>query len=242
MIRPKSATSFLSLRVFVVAACVAGSSAALAQRSDAVAAAPAAARTTSSAWSVYVWDRFFGVLHANAATTTPGAVAGFPLQSNMTALLTTTSAPGLVGNLTGKTLTATVSLAFTGSIIYGLEDPNSCSGSPANMRFFVSTDRNTYSPTKAGRNETGYWWSNPINVPMNTAVSGAVITVPLTPGDWSDANGHYSSDPAYTAGFNSAVSNVQQVGVSFGGGCFFDTGIGVSGGSGSFALNGIAAS
>jgi hypothetical protein len=159
----------------------------------------------------------------------------------MTALLTTTSASGLVGDLTGKTLTASVSLAFTGAIVYGLEHSSACPSVPASMHIFISTDPRTYSPGRASRNETGYWWSNPLNVPMSTAVSDAVISVPLTPGNWSDANGHFASDPAYTAGFEAAVSNVQQVGVSFGGGCFFDTGIGVAGGSGSFTLNSITA-
>jgi hypothetical protein len=240
MIRPNSATTFLSALIVVAAGCVTGTSAALVQRTGADAAAPGAAKTTSSAWTVYVWDRFLGVLHANAPTTPAGAVAGFPLQSNMTGLLTTTSAPGLVGNLTGKSLSATVSLAVSGSVVYGLEGSNGCSG-PATMRLFISTDRNTYSPTRAGRNETGYWWSNPFSVSLDGPVSGASISVPLIPSDWSDANGHFGSDAGYTAGFTAAVSNLQQVGVSFGGGCFFDTGIGVSGGSGSFTLNSIAA-
>jgi hypothetical protein len=159
----------------------------------------------------------------------------------MTALLTTTSARGLLGNLTGKTLTASVSLSFTGSITYGLEDPNSCGDVPANVQFFISTDPRTYSPDRASGNETGYWWSNPANVPMDVAVSGAGLRVPLTPGNWSDANGHLSSDPAYTAGFKAAVANVQQIGLSFGGGCFFDTGIGITGGSGSFTLTSFSA-
>jgi hypothetical protein len=241
MIRSNVAAGLFAALI-IAAGCLAGTGTASA---DGPGAGPATTRpskgTTTSAWSVYVWDSRFSTLHQSAATTPAGAVAGFPLQSNMTALLTSTSASGLIGDLTGKTLTASVSLSFTGSIIYGLEDPNSCGGSPATMRFFISSDPHTYSPTKAGRNETGYWWSNPSSVPMDADVSGASITVPLSPDRWSDANGNYGNNPAYTAGFNAAVSRLQQVGVSFGGGCFFDTGIGISGGSGSFTLNTIAA-
>lgn len=241
MIRSNIATTLVGVLV-ILAGCLVGTGSASADGSS---ARPATERpskgTTSSAWSVYVWDSRFSTLHQSAATTPSGAVAGFPLQSNMTALLTTTSASGLVGDLTNKTLSATVSLSFTGSIVYGLEDPNSCAGSPASMRLFISSDPHTYSPTKAGRNETAYWWSNPMNVPMNTQVSGATINVPLSPDQWSDANGNHGSTAGYTAGFNATVSNVQQVGVSFGGGCYFDTGIGVSGGSGSFTLNSIGA-
>jgi hypothetical protein len=196
----------------------------------------------SSPWTTYVWDSRFSSLHANQATTPSGAVAGFPLQSTMTALLTTTTASGLVGNLTGKTVSATMSLTASGPVTYGFEgsSQNNCT-QPASAWLFFSTDSRTYSPNTAGRNETGYWWSHDVSVPMSGSISGATISVALVPGNWSDANGHMGSDQAYTAGFNSAVAGVKQIGVSFGGGCFFDVGIGMTSGSGSFSLDSIAA-
>lgn len=241
MIRTNSASVLMRLFLAAAASLAVGTSAASAKGSS---SSPPAARSgngTAGTWSAYVWDSRFSTLRQTASVAPAGSVAGFPLQSNMTALLTTTSASGLVGNLAGKTLTATVSLTSTATIVYGLENGSGCPGTPANMRFFISSDPHTYSPSKAGRNETGYWWSNPASVPMDAPVSGAAISVPLAPGNWSDANGHYSSDSGYTAGFNATVANLQQVGVSFGGGCYYDTGIGVTSGTGSFTLNTIAA-
>ena len=44
-----------------------------------------------------------------------------------------------------------------------------------------------------------------------------------------------------TAGYQAAVANVTAVGLSFGGGCFFENGIGTTDGSGSFELNSFSA-
>lgn len=53
------------------------------------------------------------------------------------------------------------------------------------------------------------------------------LTDTFDPAHWSDAFGHSAADPNYTAAFLAAIANVQQIGVSFGGGCFFDVGIAV---------------
>lgn len=52
---------------------------------------------------------------------------------------------------------------------------------------------------------------------------------------WSDWDGH--SGTAEPAGFAAAVSSVTAIGLSFGGGCFFENGIGTTDGSGTFTLN-----
>ena len=57
------------------------------------------------------------------------------------------------------------------------------------------------------------------------------MAVPLNPANWSDYNGHFGSDPAYTAAFQQAVKNVTSIGLSFGGGCFFENGVASYGGS-----------
>ncbi len=52
---------------------------------------------------------------------------------------------------------------------------------------------------------------------------------------WSDWNGQLAnSSPAVTAAFNAAVAKVSTVGLSFGGGCFFENGLTTSDGSGTF--------
>ncbi len=52
---------------------------------------------------------------------------------------------------------------------------------------------------------------------------------------WSDWNGQPSS--ANAAALNAAAVNATVVGLSFGGGCFFENGVGTSDGSGSFTLS-----
>jgi hypothetical protein len=54
---------------------------------------------------------------------------------------------------------------------------------------------------------------------------------------WSDYFGHFGSDPTYKAGFEEAISNITEVGVSFGGGCLFEDGVGEANASGTFTLN-----
>jgi hypothetical protein len=59
---------------------------------------------------------------------------------------------------------------------------------------------------------------------------------------WSDYYGHFGNDPAYAAGFQAALGNVTDIGVSFGGGCFFENGVGTTDGSGAFTINTYAVS
>src|SRR5205085_12233939 len=89
--------------------------------------------------------------------------------------------------------------------------------------------------------ETDYWWSNPESVDLNTLKSLGpdgqyMLSAPLDPSQWSDFYGHKGSKAGYTDAFNAAVADVQLIGVSFGGGCFFENGVGVSQGGGSFRL------
>ena len=44
------------------------------------------------------------------------------------------------------------------------------------------------------------------------------------PAEWSDWNGQSGANPAVTPAFLKAIQNVQQIGLSFGGTCFFETG------------------
>ena len=43
---------------------------------------------------------------------------------------------------------------------------------------------------------------------------------------WSDFYGHFGNDPAFSGGFAAAVSNVTEIRLSFGRGCFFESGVG----------------
>ena len=45
------------------------------------------------------------------------------------------------------------------------------------------------------------------------------------PAEWSDWDGKSATDPLVTAAFIKATQNVQAIGLSFGGTCFFETGV-----------------
>ena len=57
----------------------------------------------------------------------------------------------------------------------------------------------------------------------------------MDPSKWSDYYGQFGS--TVPADFAKAVANVTEIGVSFGGGCFYENGVGTTDGSGTFTLN-----
>ena len=58
------------------------------------------------------------------------------------------------------------------------------------------------------------------------------LTVPLGDG----TSGRTTTASTDTEGFAQAITNVGQIGLSFGGGCFFANGVGLSAGTASFLL------
>src|SRR2546423_2645160 len=178
---------------------------------------------------------------ARVPTKIPGGIAFEFLNTPDTALLAT-SHPSyngtLLGDLTGKSVFANVGVSVSPDTVftyYGEGTPSNPCGRPANVRLYFQTD------TGGKFEETDYWWSNPVSVDLDTLKGMGnngqfPLSAPLDPSQWSDYNGHFGSDPNYTAAFNSAVADVQLIGVSFGGGCFFENGVGVSQGGGTFRL------
>ena len=70
---------------------------------------------------------------------------------------------------------------------------------------------------------------------MTLANGHFVLTATVEPAEWSDWDGQ--PGVARTAGFADAASNVTMIGFSFGGGCFFENGVGTTDGSGTFTLD-----
>ena len=71
---------------------------------------------------------------------------------------------------------------------------------------------------------------------LNTTFGGSSGAV------WSDFFGHVGTDSnsdgfAGAPGFADAIGNVTAIGLSFGGGCFFENSVGTTDGSGTFTLN-----
>lgn len=66
----------------------------------------------------------------------------------------------------------------------------------------------------------------------NNTLTLTAILDPTTP--WSDWNGQPSS--GLPTEFTAAASDITSIGLSFGGGCFFENGVGTSDSSGVFTL------
>lgn len=162
--------------------------------------------------------------------------------------LLTTSDSSLTGDLSGKTLTDLVSVqGVAGSVV----DQNSGGCTPDNpfVRFYFTSPAGAGTSFPApgqplfhggGGTPAGFyskfWWSNPVhldlvpgtlNVPMSVAVGDTT--------QWSDWNGQAANSSSdVTARFDDAIQHVQSVGLSFGGGCFFENGVSVDSGGGAF--------
>lgn len=181
------------------------------------------------------WMEYFYRANGQAPAPKPSTIANggtavsfdFPSTPDVAGLNTKHPAynGSLLGDLTGKTVSATYTInGATGAFIYY----GSSTGLPANVRLYFETNNNELG-------ESQYWWSNPVFQPL--ANGGYTLTAPLNPAAWSDRDGHLGTyNPAHTAAFNAAVSDVQQIGVSFGGGSFFANGVGTTDGSGTFTL------
>lgn len=149
-----------------------------------------------------------------------------------TAALLVTNQKPLIGNDTGKTITATFTINDpANNFIYGSEPDGSGLGPTARLYF---DDKSILSSTGA---PTDYWWSNPNSV---VVTNGTNITVSATinPASWSDYYGQFGNvDGTTTTAFNYAAAHVQDIGLSFGGGFFFANGVGAPDGLGTFTLN-----
>jgi len=128
------------------------------------------------------------------------------------------------------TLTMTVEVTVVGDPIFNWqsESDNTCYWAPATVRPFFEGTHNT--------NTTGRWWAIPPNDYV-LAPGSMVITVPLTPANWSDVNGQNGASSSQTiAGFADSLNNLSMIGMTFGGGCFYGHGVNVSGGTAEFRV------
>jgi len=119
-------------------------------------------------------------------------------------------------------------VGVTGTFTYGGEP--SCGGTTGNVRLYFES-----IPPGTKFAYTNYWWAD---VPPASAVlanGDFTLTVKVDATQaWSDWNGQPSS--ANAVEFNAAANNATAVGLSFGGGCFFENGVGTTDGSGTLTL------
>lgn len=164
----------------------------------------------AAAWSYYNYNPNGKTLSRKRAGFSDGT-ATFNFVPNVFTALLLTSDKSLTGNLTGDTLTDTVTVGST-SGTFVTENGGGCGNPPAVRFYFKVKGKFAY---------TNFWWSNPVSYVL--ASGTAMLTAPLTdPSQWSDWDGQSGgSDPT---AFYAAVSKVSAIGLSFGGDCFFENG------------------
>jgi hypothetical protein len=196
-----------------------------------------------ASWTVYDYNPSGQAIRPRVSAnsmpaTTTGDTTSFQFLPDIyTALLTTTD-PSLTGDLSMKTLSVTVSVAGGAGTFQDQHD-GGCIPDNKSVRFYIESPKasGTTGPGTTGF-YTRFWWSNPMSVPLVSDPQGAMsISQPVNAlGVWSDWNGKLNnSSPEVMEAFLVAIQNVQTVGLSFGGGCFFENGVTTSDGSGTFS-------
>jgi hypothetical protein len=198
-------------------------------------AAPASAASSS-------WNESMYKANGNSLTTAPATVSGSTVSFNFSpgtyAALLTTSDKSLTGNLSNSTVNDTVSVTgMDTAASFVDQNGGGCLPDNQSVRFFFTSQN-------AGGNGSGFfsrfWWSNPVHVQLQNDGTGGVaptmISVPVSdPSQWSNWDGKKGdSSPDVTAAFDSAISKVSAIGLSFGGGCFFENGVSITSGSATF--------
>ena len=109
---------------------------------------------------------------------------------------------------------------------YQLEASNTCF-SPATVRAFLQrADDDLYAAS-------GRFWSNPIATIL--APGNFTMTIKLHSDQWTNVEGEQDR-----AGFEALLGKIGNVGITFGGGCFFGHGVNVEGGSARFIMSSFA--
>ena len=158
--------------------------------------------------------------------TTTGSTTVFNFKDGVyTALLTTTD-PTLTGDLSGRSLQDTITLSGDPAAVFVSQHGDGCDA-PATARFYFrapSASGSSVGTPPAGF-YTQFWWSNPIAVPLGAGEQGPItINADMfNAAEWSDWNGQNGA--TQPEAFAEATQKVQAIGLSFGGGCFFENGV-----------------
>ena len=211
----------------------------------------------------YAWQIEYagGNLHyvAYSAETT-GALAryAFPQYDGKTYTVAgfcgTTTQPGVLVDLRGKTITLTAHLETTGTpdFFFGGQLGGWNTGPlPPNFRLFISKPKVAFNLDSSQLDDSHYWWSQDAWVSLDamladgtiptytngTAILGmtnGVVTMrlPINGSAWGGPNGKVNTDPSVAAGFLDTIAAPGKVGVFDGGGSFADVGDYLYGGMG----------
>ena len=173
---------------------------------------------------------------AMPATTTDGGLTWqFPFKPDVYSALFTTTDPSVTSNQYGKTLTDTITLSGDAETFITQHGGGDCVHNvPAVVRFYFtspSASGPSYPPPGPPINGvppagfyTQFWWSDAVNIQMVSGSQGqGQLTEKMLPADWSDWDGQPASE--FPLAFTQAAEHVQSIGLSFGGDCFFETGV-----------------
>ena len=169
--------------------------------------------------------------------TTSGTITTFQFKPGIfTALLTTTD-PSLTGDLSARTLSDTISVSGNAtSFTTQHGGGNPCgTNTPAAVRFYFTSPSASGSsipapgtPVKGGLPPAGFytqfWWSNPMHMELTSGSQTQTIMASMSDlTGWSDWDGKHAFE--VPEAFMEATHKVQAIGLSFGGDCFFETGV-----------------
>jgi len=178
-------------------------------------------------------DYYPGYTFADA----PGGSFDFPdaaMHAHYPAFLVSTQQ--FCGDISGKILTCSFVVDCESNTVFrfGGQGTWNTGSRPASARLFFSCqtgyDNNTTAPTN-------FWFNTPwVEISTNGLTNTLTATLDHV-GDWTDAGGPYSTaNDDLVGGFWNTVSNVAQIGLAFGGGSFYDTGVAVVSGAARFNL------
>jgi hypothetical protein len=128
----------------------------------------------------------------------------------------------------GATVVIKGRIEVTGTPIfnYHLEPSNTCDSTPNAHALLQRKNDDMVSPDNR-------YWSNPITIPL---VPGDFsVSIPIREGQWTNVDGKLNK-----SGFNKTLKNIGNIGLTFGGGCFFGHGVSVRDGTARFVVTSFA--
>ena len=179
------------------------------------------ADAAASGWKIYSYNASGQAFSSKQAPAGTDAIAQFDFSRTADDALLAMKASGSPdSSILGKMITATFRIEGAGAFTYWGQTADNPCGTPASARLYFNTANGPFAYTK-------YWWSNPSAKPLVIASDFATVSARVLPAEWSDWNGQFGTTDE--AAFADAASNPDLIGLSFGGGCFFENGVGNSG-------------
>jgi hypothetical protein len=197
----------------------------------------ASAATAQPSFSAYYWQPNGHALGGPQAM--PGGTTQFSASQGLAKITEKVNNADLTGH----------QITITGTLTGGpFTDPGQSQGDATAQNPWV---RVYFAGGSAGTNATspdGYmsqsWWANGNGYDtaswqyLNNSTLAFTVTVHIDPAaGWSNWNGQQTTDPATAALFSAAATHVHEIGLSFGGGYFFENGVT---GTGTITINSIS--